>query len=694
MSLAARLRAGPDPDLRHLPVSLDLRAVSLEEGVRAALAVAALVALNEWLHIPALAEAGLGALLTCLGDPGGPIRRRRPALLAFGLLGTFAVFGFSLLRSVGVVPAAIGGCIWIFCAMFARAWGPGAMQVGNLLTVVAVLALDRAAGPREAATLAGLFAAGSLWALTLTLLIWRVHPFGPARAGVADVYRRIGVLAGDLSEQLATAANPDWAAHARGHRRYVREGIEAARTEVLGILRARGQGGPRGNALLIQLEVADQIFGAVIALSDVLEHGDAPSRAAVRPMLPALRLLLAAIADAIAAEPHDAAHRRELYEWLLVEIERGRENEALAELVQSLLQRLRVAALMTTPEGESVEGGSNAGAPTLSRLLVPLRSNLRWSSAALRHAVRTTVVAAPALLLTLSIEADYAHWLTITLVLTLQPFFALTWQRALERVAGTVLGGVVAAGIAAFVHSPVATAALLFPLAVFAFAVRRVSFGLFMAALTPLIVLLSELGQPGVSEFAIAAWRAGYTIAGGAMAVLGGLLLWPSWEPARVQDDLAAAIRAHAAYADRELAVLLGIAPPAAADAARRAAGLASNNLETTLSRALQEPGHEARHALQAAMLADAALRRIAGRLAALQHAPGLAGAAELGAWRSWLAGAFTALDRRGPLPGPAPADPHGGALGRIARQIMLIDGARRPADAAPPAAPDRPAPP
>ncbi len=40
MTLAARLRAGPDPDLAHLPVSLDLREVSLAEGVRAALAIA------------------------------------------------------------------------------------------------------------------------------------------------------------------------------------------------------------------------------------------------------------------------------------------------------------------------------------------------------------------------------------------------------------------------------------------------------------------------------------------------------------------------------------------------------------------------------------------------------------------------------------------------------------------------------
>ncbi len=75
------LRAGPDADLGHLPVSLDLRALSVAEGVRAALSVAVIVAANEWIAFPPLNEAALAALLTCLCDAGGPFRRRVPALL-------------------------------------------------------------------------------------------------------------------------------------------------------------------------------------------------------------------------------------------------------------------------------------------------------------------------------------------------------------------------------------------------------------------------------------------------------------------------------------------------------------------------------------------------------------------------------------------------------------------------------------
>ena len=47
----------------------------------------------------------------------------------------------------------------------------------------------------------------------------------------------------------------------------------------------------------------------------------------------------------------------------------------------------------------------------------------------LRHALRAATVAAPALVITLIWQGAFTHWLTITVVLTMQPFYAATWQR-------------------------------------------------------------------------------------------------------------------------------------------------------------------------------------------------------------------------------------------------------------------------
>src|SRR5271165_1988405 len=89
------------PDLARLPISMNLRAISLEEAVRAALSVSVIIAAGQVLDFPPLREAALAALLTCICDPGGPIRRRVPVLLGFALTGAAVTTGYGLLRAFG-----------------------------------------------------------------------------------------------------------------------------------------------------------------------------------------------------------------------------------------------------------------------------------------------------------------------------------------------------------------------------------------------------------------------------------------------------------------------------------------------------------------------------------------------------------------------------------------------------------------
>jgi hypothetical protein len=84
---AVTLIRRPEANLSRLPIGLDLRAINVVEGLRAALSVAVLVALNQWLQWPAMMEAALAAWLACLCDQGGPIGRWVPAALSFTAVG-------------------------------------------------------------------------------------------------------------------------------------------------------------------------------------------------------------------------------------------------------------------------------------------------------------------------------------------------------------------------------------------------------------------------------------------------------------------------------------------------------------------------------------------------------------------------------------------------------------------------------
>ncbi len=176
--------------------------------------------------------------------------------------------------------------------------------------------------------------------------------------------------------------------------------------------------------------------------------------------------------------------------------------------------------------------------------------------------------------------------------------------------------------------------------------------------------------------------RALYVLIGSGLAVAAVLLLWPSWEPGRLARELQAAITAHGTYAAAEIAALLGEATEDEADLARRAAGIASNNLEACLHRMLLESrARDAR--LTAALTIDAALRRVAGRVSALHLEPGpRRDPAAWRVWANWIATATRMLAEGTTTLPPRPAlpadDTLADSLTRMARQMDVTAGALR----------------
>jgi uncharacterized membrane protein YccC len=656
--------------LKLLPISLNVGAVSLAEGLRAGIAVAVIVLAGAFWHLPHFGLAALGALLTCFADPGGPVRRRVPAVLAFALLSGLAYGVFGLLRGQGAwVAAPLAGAA-IFAAGYARIYGQGGLQVGNLLSVVIVLALDVPAGGVEKAFAQGCnLSAGALWAAILTLAIWRLHPYRPSRVALADVARRLGALAKDLAA-LANAQESVAAfeAHAATHRRAVREAIETARGVALDTFRRRGAVSARAAHTALRLQTLEQVFAVLIALSDVLENDARRRQEAARP----IRLVaawLAALAPGLeTGETLDSEKKRRSLENLRAQLAPLPADSAARHLLEAIAEHFALLTLGTVPAGERLP---NTPQSWRVRLLSPIRANWNFASAPMRHALRAGVTATPVLFVTSLFHQPFAHWATITMILCLQPYFSATWMRSAERVAGTVLGGLVAAGIGLLAQSKAELAIIMLPLTMFAFAIRGVSYGAFVAALTPMVVLLIEQIAPGSSELAVAGLRVLYTLLGGLLAIAANLLLWPGFEHSRLETTIRAAINAHIAYANAVFTTLLDGA--GAPDAARRAAGMASNNLEAALSRALLEPHRGANAAIERGAVVDAALRRIAGRLSVLALDRPRIGPDARPLWRDWQAWLAQSLAAK---PGKRPQLPSGqggDTLARLARQVELI---------------------
>ncbi len=671
---------GVPADLARLPLGLDLRAINLTEGVRAALATAVILVLNHWLAWPPLTIAAIAAQLTCFCDVGGSLRQRLPPLLAFSVLGALTWGAFGLLRGLGpaaVLPAVALGLV---ANSSARVWGLPAQAVGNVLTVVLALALDRPLDLPEALVLAAAFLGGALWAVFLTAVIWQAHPDRPARRAVAQAWRLLAVLATDLKDLVGReqAAQTDWEGHARLHRRAVREAIERARAVVAELVRSRGPLSRRAAQNVVRLEAADQLFGALIGLSDVLENmAEAEGRAAAARLLRLLPPTLALLGRSIQANETlrpatlERATRRMQADTAGVPELRG--------LVDVIVVRLRIAAGFASPDGDILDAlAAPPTVPLRQRILAPLTANLTWQSAVLRHAVRAAIVGTPIVAVSLIWAVPFEHWLTITVVLTMQPYFAATWQRALERIGGTLLGALIGAAIAFAPQGSLAQALLLFPLSVIGFSARQVSYGTFIACLTPMIVILIEVVEPGQSPWAVAGLRVLFTVGGGALAVLASMLLWPTWEADRLGLEMRAAIRAYGRYAELVLAAAGGPVP-STVETARAGGGRGQQQ-----SRGIRVPGPAGAGADRVGPPAGHDRRRrrppphrrlpagpsIRGCYRGEKKADPLAG---LGIWTS---GALAAIaDGRTPE-GPAPDAAGSEILARIARSIELLGGA------------------
>ena len=607
-----------------------------------------------------------------------------PVLLSFALLGAVVTAGFGLLRDLGPAVALPLGVFGLFCASFARIYGQAPQQLGALLATVQILSLDRGTPSlSEAGILAAAFIGGALWAILLTMVIWRIYPFLPARRAIAEAYRQLSELVRDLRTltQAASISDAAWDAHARIHRRATREAIEAARTAVMDTVRARGSASNRAAQAIIRLETADQIFGGLIALSDLLEQNSPGDRSIAERVLRRMRPVLLTIGRSVVTDDPEAHHRIDrAIDGIMTDVRHLPANGALHGVLDAILERLRIAHTLTVPANLS-PGIDPTGRPIplRQRLIRPLRANLDWKSPALRHASRTAVTIAAPLAFTMFWFTPYDHWLTITIFATMQPYFSLTYTRAIERIIGTALGGVIGAVVGLACTTPVSIAAAMFLLSVIAFAIRAVSFGLFMMALTPMVVLLVETGAPDTHGWLIAGARATFTTIGGLIAVGANFLLWPSREPDLVAAAVKNAIAAHGIYATANFAVLLGEATPVQLSDARRAAGVASNALEALITRALLEPGQQNRDPLEAAMVVDAALRRFAGRLATLQHDPNVAvriSPETLRIWRGWVAESLRLLASGKTALPPRPSGMETDTLSRIGRQIELMSGA------------------
>ena len=566
-------------------------------GVRTALATVVPLVAARWIGPTAAVWASTAGFTVALADKGGSYRTRAATMGGVTLAAAAAVTAAALAAPHAWAAAPLMLVVASLCA-FAGVLGPAA--AGGAVTVAVLFAVSLASPPTAGALARGAaIVGGGLWAMGLALLFWPVRVYKPARYAVARTYRALAAHARKMAEVAPTLASDARSAEVtRGHGA-IRDTIEQARAVLAATRRGRLGESPRGARLLVCVQVADQLFALIVALEEVLDAS--PARLSSPATLEGLAASLELLADRVVPEGRlsppppigfaGADARAAGDEHAAALIDRIRTYVELAHETIATLHddRAPVATTALLP---------TADAPPLGERI---REHLTTDSVLARHALRVGVAAALAVVATRAIGVPRGYWVTLTVLITLQPYRHATFTKALQRVAGTVGGAIVAALLLASLRSPDALLVVATLFAGVSAAVLQLNYALFAFFLTPTFVLLAELNA---RDWHLAEVRIINTVGGGLLALLASRLFWPHRERDRFSDEMERVLATLADYVEA-VARVLGEGVPAPAPTlppVRRRLGLAINAADASFERLLADGG--APRSLQEPMMA------------------------------------------------------------------------------------------
>jgi hypothetical protein len=594
------------------------RAAAVRVGIGTAAPLAVGYALGSWAS--GAAAAG-GALAVGIGSVI-PAPRPRVALLlatAAGMaLGTFAGAATGAHPILHVVTAAL---LAVACGMLA-AVEPSATGVG-VNTLIAFVVYGRFVGPPAVAgRTASLVAAGALVQFLLAVLARRRPYAGRALTGISAAYAVLADFAGDLRadrSSLPVVQRIDVAAQdvAYSFRTSVAGSAwqslvaeaHRVRLELLSLANARAGVPPESpaSALLDRLAAATtdylRFVARSLAAAELAESNDSNDEALDMVELAADQL--AAMVDGVVPWGERAGAPL---------VRAASVAEALAGQLRAIdaLVGPAVSARAKRPGGVAVVRSTRRisahGAEGLHALLERIAANLDLGSDAFRHALRLALVFVATTTATHAVGLNRGYWAAMTAVIVLRPEFAITFTRGVGRAIGTVLGVVVATGLAIVAHPH--GWALVVLVGVFtaaAAAFFNASYALFTVFITGTVVFL--LAGIDSNEVSTGVARLVATV-GGAAAALIAYAAWPTWGRRPVAQTLADLAEATHRYV---VAVLRSYdqtsdGPPLAT--LSRAVRLARTNTEAALDRSLADPHSRRFDAARAASML-AALRRL-----------------------------------------------------------------------------------
>ncbi len=510
----------------------------------------------------AAAAASIGVIVVVPTDQPAPRAGKFWQMFPAVLIGVPLFFAVRMLHANAwhlfllLVPAT-------FVAFLCAAWGRRGLplSMSAMFAVVFALAVSGRAGSADALAVTGYFAQGAIAYLLFATLAnhllnrrYRVQLLADAVLSMASLMRAEAEQFVARAEPATDAASP--IGRVLREQAALADQLQIARNVLLESPRTRTRQRLAGMFQRL-LEIRDQLLACELDVDLLASSADQ------QPVLDALRARLVghaghmeAIADALLTG-HEAARFHSERAALESTADGLPAPDILARGVAARVANIsdEIADLSALARGEAapelavIRASWQMFISPTSWSWQPIIGLWHWDAPPLRHAIRAALAIATAFGISRLLPwGTHAYWILLTIVVVLRGSLAQTLERRNSRVAGTLLGSVIAAALLA-AQAPQAVLTLIVTLAqgvAHAFAVKR--YLVTAVAATVLALLQAHLLNVDLSPAFGALERIADTLIGTGIAWAFSYVL-PAWERRQIPALIARTLEAQARHA-------------------------------------------------------------------------------------------------------------------------------------------------
>ena len=555
----------------------------------------------------------LGALNVSISDAPGPVMHRRNSMLASALIAFLMtlITGFARMN-----PYVLGLEILLFSFFFSMfaIWGNRAMSVGTAALLIIILMIDR---PLDAAGVlreAALVLAGAAWYITISLLASQLQPYRLAQQALGQCIHEIAKLMTIKADfyTVQTDLEDDYR-HLIAQQVVVSEKQDAVREILFKSRQIVNETTQTGRLLTLTFTDVVDLYEQIVAM--YYDYEAIRERFGQTPVLHTIAQLIRRLAhelDHVGLAIQSPIHFRkptdispELAE-LKQRIDAFGEQEGSTLVLKKVLVSLRsVSQRLTTiqnnlrqPGQGTVRNDDVTYGRFVSHQIISVQSfrdNLTLDSSGFRHSARVAIAMLLGYVLTKLLGyGHHSYWVLLTISVIMKPAFSLAKQRNIERITGTLAGGIIGVLILTFIPNKTVQFSFMVLFMLGTYSAQRINYIIMVVCLTPFVLILFSF--LGVSYLGVAEERFLDTLLGGIIALSVSYLFFPNWESDQLIKPMQATLQANVRYlqllADSLSGCRLNLEEY---KLARKDVYVTSANLAAAFDRMLSEPKHKQR---------------------------------------------------------------------------------------------------